>query len=113
MAEATKYNCSNFYEAKTGMVDLASKYLHRWKLGGNEVPKFRPENFGENKKLDKKLNLKYWKLSAKFECTPLDAPQRNYLAKTGFAKMYIKGNALIFDENLPRKCDTSYSRCFK
>ena len=72
--------CSDFYEIKNRMVDPTCEYLHRWKLGSNEVSKFRCNDAEENKKIDEMLNLKDLIMNVEFECTTRDAPQNNYLA---------------------------------
>ena len=51
--EATQKKNVKFYEAKNVMVDPTCELLNRWKLGGNKMVKFRCNDSGENKKLDK------------------------------------------------------------
>ena len=101
--EATQKKISDFYESKNGVVEPTCEQFHRWKLGGNEVKKFRCHDAGENKKLDKMLNSKEWKLNVDFEYAPRDTPQHDYLAEVGFTALCSKGKALMFDANLPRK----------
>ena len=67
--EETQKKISNFHTAKNGMVELAQKHLHRWKLGSDKVVLLMCGNAGENKKLRKRIYSKYWNLNAVFECT--------------------------------------------
>ena len=62
--EVTQKKFSNFYKVKNGMIERMHERFHRLKLGGDEVLKFRRDNAGEDKKLEKRINSKECKLKA-------------------------------------------------
>ena len=58
--EVTQKKFSICYTIKNGMSELASEFFHRRKIVRNEVPKFRSDNSGENRKPVKRLSSKVW-----------------------------------------------------
>jgi hypothetical protein len=52
--ERTGMKFSNFYAAKTGMVEPTCKMWHKWKTIGSGVKACRLDNAGENKVLQQR-----------------------------------------------------------
>ena len=81
----------------------------KWKNNGKLVTYIRHNNALENKVLIKIANDSQWKLDITTEYTGKGMPQRNQLAKQGFADIAGKARAMMVQANLPEK--NKYKLC--
>ena len=89
--EKTGMKFSDFFEAKSGMVEPTLEQFSLWRGAGMPVKIVRCDNGGENKSLQTRGNSSDWKLNLQFEFTARATPQRNHLAELGFAHMANRG----------------------
>ena len=99
--ERTGMKWSDFYEAKSDMVEPTCEEFYQWKLAGKPVQFVRGDNAGENKKLKERLKSADWKLSVDFEWTARATPQQNSLAEVGFTTIGNRGRAMMIAANIP------------
>jgi hypothetical protein len=99
--ERTGLKFSDFYDTKDGMVEPTCENLSKWMKAGKPVKFLRLDDAGENKKLQKRVQSKDWKLDIEFEYTARNTPQQNHRAELGFAVLANRGRTLIYRANVP------------
>ena len=97
------YKELEFYCTKSDFVEPMCKKFSEWKNNGKPVTYIRHDNALENKVLIKIANDLQWKLHIMMEYTGKSMPQRNQLAKLGFAGIAGKARAMMVQANLPEQ----------
>ena len=94
------YKELEFYCTKSDFVEPMCNKFSKWKNNGKLMTYVRHNNAWENKVLRKIANDSQWKLGIAVKCTGKGTPQRNQLAKLGFAYIASKARAMIVEANL-------------
>ena len=109
MDQCTEYKKSEFYCTKSGFVEPTCKKFSKWKNKEKLVKYIKHNNAPENKVLIKIANDSQWKLGVTVKYTRKGMPQRNQLAKLGFADIDGKARAMMVQANLPE--EIKYKLC--